>query len=341
MINQRRLFTLFLLLSGLPAVGQQAPYENLVFEGAGMRGIAYSGVLKEMEQQDILDDIERVGGTSAGAITALMVSRGYNSEEIFTIISETRFQQFNDGRFLFVGGIARLNKRYGWYRGQRFSRWISQIIADKTGDPEITFADLRAAGFKDLHVTGASLTRQQLLVFSAETYPNMKVRDALRASMSIPLYFEALHIDSVGAVYREQNEAGSLDLIVDGGITGNYPIFLFDSIAYDSLGQGVRIANPHTIGVRIDSDAQIERDSADHELAPIPIDGLKDYMQAFYVMVFESLNRAPLIEEDWERSISVSARGISPRIKKMSREQLDTLIQSGEESTSRFLAAAR
>ncbi|WP_116107360.1 hypothetical protein [Lewinella sp. IMCC34191] len=76
-------------------------------------------------------------------------------------------------------------------------------------------------------------------------------------------------------------------------------------------------------------------------MAPIPIDGRKDYMQASCVMVFESLNRAPMIEEDRERSISVSARGISPRIRKMSREQLDALIENGRGSTSRFPGAAR
>ena len=68
-------------------------FENLVFEGAGIKGIAYSGVLKALQEKGILQHVERVCGTSAGAITALMVSLGYSSEEIYQLISDTKFQK--------------------------------------------------------------------------------------------------------------------------------------------------------------------------------------------------------------------------------------------------------
>lgn len=38
---------------------QNNKYENLVFEGAGIKGIAYSGVLKELEQRNIIEEITR------------------------------------------------------------------------------------------------------------------------------------------------------------------------------------------------------------------------------------------------------------------------------------------
>ena len=68
-------------------LSQQQEYENLVFEGAGIRGIAYSGVIKKLEENGIMDGIKKVGGTSAGAITSLMVSLGYSADEIYDIIS--------------------------------------------------------------------------------------------------------------------------------------------------------------------------------------------------------------------------------------------------------------
>jgi hypothetical protein len=73
--------------------------ENLVFEGAGIKGVAYSGVIKELERTGIISNVKRVCGTSAGAITSLMVSIGYSSSEIYQIISETKFQKFNYGQF--------------------------------------------------------------------------------------------------------------------------------------------------------------------------------------------------------------------------------------------------
>ena len=50
--------------------------ENLVFQGGSVKGIAYLGAIKRCldEKYFSLNDIERVGGSSAGAITALLIS---------------------------------------------------------------------------------------------------------------------------------------------------------------------------------------------------------------------------------------------------------------------------
>lgn len=312
-------------------------FENLVFEGAGIRGIAYSGVLRQFEKSGISNHIKKVGGTSAGAITALMFSLGYNSNEIHDIISETKFQKFNDGEFIFFGGFSRLNEKYGWYKGDNFTEWLEKIIKNKTGNSEITFEELQEKGFKRLYVTGTSLTKQKLLIFSSETYPQMKVKDAVRVSMSIPLYFEAVFIDSLGQVYKKNKGVKNLDVVVDGGIMGNFPIFMFDSIGVDSFNHKIRIPNYKTIGVRIDSDLQIKSDALDKQLVPVEIDSMSDYFQAFYIVILENLNRNKLIPEDWERTISVSSTGISPKIKKLTKEEKEALILSGELGTLEFL----
>ncbi|MBE7176540.1 MAG: patatin-like phospholipase family protein [Mucilaginibacter polytrichastri] len=332
---KRACFTLLFLLCTICSSAQQV-YKNLVFEGAGVRGIAYAGVLKELEKADILPRIEKVGGTSAGAIIALAVSLGYTSEEIYTLIGDTQFGKFNDGRYFFVGGFRRLSKKYGWYRGEKFERWLNEIIRVKTADGDITFRQLRERGFRDLYVTGTSLNRQRLLVFSAETYPDMKIRDAVRISMSVPLYFEAKSIDSAGHVVPGKKNDPTLDVVVDGGITGNFPIWLFDGEPNDP-GKSARIANPQTIGVRIDSDPQIEKDRTSRELAPVPIRNLRTYVNAFYSYVLENLNRNQLNDDDWKRTISVSSQEISPKVKRLSIQEKEKLIRGGEESTARFL----
>ena len=57
---------LFVLLVCQPTAAQKPVIKNLVFEGAGMRGIAYCGVLEELETQGLVKDVEKVAGTSAG-----------------------------------------------------------------------------------------------------------------------------------------------------------------------------------------------------------------------------------------------------------------------------------
>jgi NTE family protein len=332
------LFLLLILhsLLSLPSFSQPK-YENLVFEGGGVKGIAYSGVLKELEHAGILKDIQKTAGTSAGSVTALMVSLGYTADEIYQIISETKFQKLNDGQFLFIGGFARLNRNFGWYKGNATTKWLEQIIKNKTGDPDITFRQLRDKGFKQLYVTATCLNQQRLLILSEETYPQMKVKDAVRISMTIPIYFGAVFIDSVGNVYQNNRMNKDLDIVVDGGITGNFPIFIFDSVTVDSANREKRIPNFKTLGVRIDSDAQIENDLLNQKLVPMDIYKMSDYMKAFYTIVIENLNRSQLIPGDWSRTISVSSVGIGPRIKRLTDEQKQALISSGEKHAREFL----
>jgi NTE family protein len=165
----------------------QTVIRNLVFEGAGIRGIAYSGAIKELDERKILGTVQKVGGTSSGAITALLLSLGYSADEITAIVENTPYKKFNDGRYFFIGGINRFSKYFGWYRGIKFENWLSRIIKNKTQDENITFRQLYGKGFKDLYVTGTCLNKQSQVVFSAENYPDMKIKDAIRISVSIPL----------------------------------------------------------------------------------------------------------------------------------------------------------
>jgi NTE family protein len=320
---------------------QESNIKNLVFEGAGIRGLAYAGVIQEFEERGLIAEIENVGGTSAGAITAMMIAIGYQSKEIEKIISTSNFNTFNDGKGIFFGGSYRLIKRYGWYRGEKFTHWISKLIEAKTANANITFEELHKSEYKDLYITATNLTKQKLIILSYKTYPKMKVKDAVRISMSIPLYFTPIFMDSIGNLYKKQNRENSLDILLDGGITGNFPIFLFDSIVQQSDKTEKRIANPATVGIRIDTEHQIENDNKNKGLAALQINNFEDYISAFYIYVLENLNRNTLSQEDWKRTISVSSVGISPKIKRLSQAQKNKLIQSGRNGVNRFFQSKK
>ncbi|MGZ3853184.1 MAG: patatin-like phospholipase family protein [Flavisolibacter sp.] len=317
----------------------QTTIRNLVFEGAGIRGIAYAGAIKELEQRNILKDVQRVGGTSSGAIVALLLSIGYTSNEISAIVSNTPYQKFNDGRFFFIGGINRVNKYSGWYFGKHFEQWLAEKIKKKVGDENITFLQLKQKGYKDLYVTGTCLNKQSLIVFSYETYPNMKVKDAIRVSMSIPIYYEPVYMDASGnVVHHPKNKAG-LDVMLDGGFIANFPIKIFDSTRYFNLGSTNKFApNPETIGFRIDREDQIEKDQKGSMLAPMEINSLKEYIGAFYNIIIENLNRQTLTKEDWQRTVSISDGNVGPRVRKLTGEEVDVLIYNGTAGTKHYFA---
>jgi NTE family protein len=81
----------------------------LAFEGGGGKGFAYIGALEELEDKKVLEftdepggfhklkpKIRGIAGASAGAITALLVSCGYNSTRIREWMKKTRFEGFFD-----------------------------------------------------------------------------------------------------------------------------------------------------------------------------------------------------------------------------------------------------
>jgi len=318
----------FCLFSQIAVFAQTKPiFKHLVFEAAGIRGIAYCGAIREMESQHLLDSIEKVAGTSSGAIMALAVSLGYSGAEIENLIGNTNFKKFNDGKFLFVGGISRVKKYFGWYKGKKLEKWLAEMIEHKTGNADITFSQLHQKGFKDLYVTGTSLTRQRAVIFSYESYPDMKVRDAVRISTAIPLYFEAVFIDSSGNLVYHPKDKQGLDVMVDGGFLENFPIHIFD----------VKSADSCTIGFRIDPDAQIKNDRENQILANMPTDNLKEYMLAFYNIVIENLNRQQLTKADWQRTVSISDGNISPKIRKLSKEEINVLIENGRNAVKNYL----
>ena len=296
--------------------------KSLVFEGAGVRGIAYCGAVQEMESKKMMDGIERVGGTSSGAIIALTISLGYSGKEIENIISKTNFKKFNDGGFFFIGGISRLNKYFGWYKGKKAEKWLEKMIKEKTGNENITFEELHQKGFKDLYITGTSLNKQKAVVFSYESYPKMKVKDAVRISGSIPLYFEPVYIDSLGKAFDHPKQKQGFDMMVDGGILENFPIHIFDKQQPDL----------NTIGFRIDHSPQIENDKGDRTLAEMPVDDLKQYFGAFYNIVIENLNRQRLNTTDWQRTVSISDGDVLPKVRKLSKEEVSILIENGRKA---------
>ena len=334
-----RIFSVILVLKGFASSAQTNSIHNLVFEGAGIRGIAYSGAIAELENKKVLPGVKRIGGTSAGAVTALMLSLGYNSNEIAGLVSKTNFSKFNDGKYFFPGGIFRLQKYFGWYRGIRFEKWLGDIILAKTNNRDITFLEMKEKGFKDLYITGTSLDQQRLIVFSYETFPHMRIRDAVRISTSIPFYFEAVFIDNEGnRIKRPKNKSGLL-LMVDGGFTANFPIRIFDSTKFITESKAnAFVVNEQTIGFRIDSDIQIRNDTIGDGLATVPIENFRDYLYAFFNIINENLNRQQLIKQDWERTVSISDGNMKPsRIRKLTSSEINTLIENGRSATAAFL----
>lgn len=339
-------FILSFLLSQVSIAQSVEPtYRNLVMEGGGIKGIAYGGALAELDKQGILDNIVRVAGTSAGAIQASLLAVGYSTEEIGKIISDTPIESFNDEGFI-AYGTKRLIKKFGWYKGDTFLKTIERLIANRTGNPNLTFEELhelaKSYPFRDLYVVGVNLSSQHYEVFSHETYPKMRVADAVRVSMSIPLYYRALWLDPDGKVIEEPTPKDDVQLFVDGGLVLNYPVNIFDNSKYVEgyEGPNVKMFNEETIGFRLERCEQIDHEQREnHGIAPFEITDFGSYMSALSTIVMR--NVSPPHPKDYTRTIYINDMGISPRPRKVPDDEKNIMIMAGRQGVNEFLARSR
>ena len=63
---------------------QLSEVNTLVFKGGGIKGLAYLGAVHELSKHAPLSQFDQFVGTSAGAITAMLLSFRYSIEQIVT-----------------------------------------------------------------------------------------------------------------------------------------------------------------------------------------------------------------------------------------------------------------
>jgi NTE family protein len=338
-----------LLVLLLPAAGfsqSNYNYTNLVLEGGGVRGLAYAGVFSVLEEKKVLRQIEKVGGSSAGAIAGFMVSVGYTAAEIDSMMQELPVQQFNDGKGGLWGKYKRVKNDFGIYEGKKFEQWLQQLAKIKTGNAYITFAQLHELHlqnktFKDLYCTGTNLSRQQLEIFSFEHTPDMSVALAVRISSSIPLYFEPVALDNKKQKIKKGDTTSFINYYVDGGMLCNYPISLFDTCSEGNnplLCNTVQF-NPQTIGIKLERPEQIDSLRQNNiTIPPYDVNNFNEYLTAFSNLMIETLNRKyPNLENERGRTIYVSYGKISPKVRKMKPEEKKLLYDNGVTAALNFL----
>lgn len=299
--------------------------KNLVFEGGGVWGIAYEGALGELERLGVLPHVERVAGASAGAITACLLAVGYEAPDIGRTLRETDFRDFKDEDLGYARDTARLLTEYGWYKGDRLKKWIRQRmrqqmrrVSEECGvsDPPLarpTFGELaewrrelaaRGVRLPSLHVVGSNLSAQRRELYDAEETPSLRVEEGIRRSMSIPLFFACAR-------------GNARDVIVDGGLTWNYPVNLFDDTRYEPAEERAiephyvpeeessRVFNRETLGFRLDTTKELEANLKDWSNEPLEIDNILRYSWALVAFIRAIANKVHLHKNDWSRTIFI------------------------------------
>lgn len=324
-------------------------FRNLIFEGGGVKGIAYVGAMQVLENRGLLPEIRRVGGASAGAINALICALGYGIAEQNEILHSTDFRKFMDDSFGVIRDIRRLARDFGWHKGDFFETWIGDLIRERLGDARATFRDLREAGRPDLYMIGTNLSTGYTEAFSAERHATMPLATAVRITMSIPLFFAAVRHGPRDDVY------------VDGGVQLNYPVKLFDRERYIDMegepaaarpteyynknnarfqlarpGRSPYVYNRQTLGLRLDMAEEIGLYRYDEPLAGKPIKSFTDYARALVGAIMNVQQNIHLHGDDWQRTVYINTLDIGTVDFDISAEKKQALLNEGIVGAERY-----
>ena len=222
----------------------------------------------------------------------------------------TDFKSFQDG----FDPLC-IATKYGLYKGDAFLIWMKKCITDKGLAATATFSDFQKAGMLDLRVFASDLNTRSLKEFSVATTPDTIVAEAIRASISIPLLFQA---------WTFSNGNPDNHIYVDGGTIYNYPITTFDTGGTPNI---------ETLGFYLEDINSAQSDS------DLQYDQLFQYIKD----LFQTLTDSQLIDfnnnpDEKKRTVIIDDFGISAVNFGLTDDQKQQLYNSGKTATVNYLA---
>ncbi|XP_072045344.1 uncharacterized protein [Amphiura filiformis] len=189
------------------------PFENIAFEGGGSQGTAHIGAVRVLEEIGVWTNMKRFAGTSAGALVAMAGALGCDSHVMEKKMADGGLSKPLDACCCAL--LPNLLTHYGLHPGKKVEKWIGQVLKKRLGNANATFEDLyKKCNKRELCVVVSNLSQLDCLYCHVKTTPCMKIKDAVRMSLSHPgVLFPVKHKDQY---------------FVDGGLTNNYPIRVFD-----------------------------------------------------------------------------------------------------------------
>ena len=291
--------------------------KNLALKGGGVKGIAYVGALRELDHAGILSNIERVAGTSVGSLLAGMICSGYSVDQIENLLKH----HFDLKKFKIGWNPFRIFSQYGLFSGRYIFDFINNYLVNspKNLPPNVTFAQMEDLNCKKLYVFACDLNLHTIQEFSSSKTPDVVVAEAIRASMSIPLFFKA---------WQFRNSNPNDHIFVDGGIAFNYPLGFFDN---ERFAPAPDFICEKAIGLYLHDHSKDKKVALSFSQ---PLNFLKQ--------LFETLLNVQNIDIGFEtaegnRSIRIDGLGIPATDFNLSIADMDRLIHSGSDCTKRFL----
>lgn len=182
------------------------PIRELAISGGGVRGIAFLGVVYELQCRGLLD-LRKISGTSIGAFISVCVLIGYNLKHLIDIIFDYDFQQLKGIN------IKSSLKNKSLMSGDCLNDFFVDIISRKMS-PETTLKELYLISKVELQVAVWCVNTEMVRYITHETDPDVTIIKLVRMATAIPFIYPPIEYDG--------------NLYVDAGLVDNMPIISED-----------------------------------------------------------------------------------------------------------------
>ena len=281
------------------------PPLRIALNGGGIRGIAHLGALDILEQKGHLSCVREYIGVSAGAFCAFCLCIGYTIDELKRLTVQMDLGLL---RKLEPETIFELPEVFGLDSGENIMRLFTILLEKKGFSPNLTFEELAAAQAEKktpgLRIFAMDLNTCSPYEYSATKTPTIEIRLAVRASVSLPIYFTPVTDPETGHT------------IIDS-------LFLSDA-PFSFLTEEER---PHTLNLAFHvGDSNVET---------------IDTLFGFLGQLYHTVCKTPFTEEclkKWGHTIvNIPCKMISSMHFEATEEEKLELIRLGQEAMLRFL----
>ena len=302
------------------------PYENVVFEGGGVHGLAYIANMLYMDEIGVYTSVKRWAGSSVGTLMATC-GACHLSPQLLMSDTRTLTKDILTGGVCFARALVNFAVKWGLYDIRAsFYPWLVNLLQRHLHDSvedvsRMTFGDVQRIFGTDLHLTTLNIETMQNCVFSSCATPNVYVLDVVAAGMSVEVMFQPQKIRNVQGRH------------IDAGCTDNMPLYVFD----DDQHGGQNYYNAKTLGIRSIKDNSVFFAQPIAHTVPSPR-SLKDYLENLVSLVVEAAQQRHTHLRDAERTyFMVLPRSINSLDFNISDEDRDRMQQIGYEGMKQYL----
>ena len=161
---------------------------DLFIGGGGYSGFHFIGALEYIHQKNLLD-LKNFYGTSIGALIGTLYISGTEPKSMINMFQKIKLEDIVKYEFT--------NIQNGLLDDSLLDTLVS-FVTDKY-KADINLYEFSKITKVNIHIYATNVTKNEYTCLSNETNPEVKLKDALKASMSIPFLFKPVEIN--GEIY--------------------------------------------------------------------------------------------------------------------------------------------